>query len=315
MPVKLKPSYPSVDAIPEAQRDFYELNTTSNAYELAQDNDEIANYFNRALASKRDEFRNERDRYKRASETAQREVERLNDAISRVSTGRDEDVRRLTDEVTKVTADLKKATTAGNVAITAEEHKIFERLLKLGKPEDVAAGKLETVATQIETAIGESATLKEQVAQHALDEQTRTVADLLDWDFSALRTVLTHPDLGKGVKLVVKDVRDKESGKDVPTPFAVHTKDGKEVETVLDEYAAEHWKIFLPSLEADSGENGDRGTREREDAGTKLTRQRKSSERDDDAGKGKQTKLDKIAERFQKERDSAPNALAPAKTT
>lgn len=313
MPVKLKPSYPTLDAIPETQRDFYEINTTAGVYELAQDNDEIASYFNRSLAQKRDEFRNERDRFKRESERLNREVERLNTAITRVSEGRETEVTRLASELEAAQTALTKATTAGNVAITKEEHTIFERLLKLGKPEDVAAGKLEAVATQIETAIGETETLRTQVAQHALDETTREVSGLLDWEFSALRTVLTHPDLGKGIKLVVENVKDAEK-KDVPTPFAVYMKDGKETKTELSEYATEHWKIFLPALETVADDNGGSGGGRRDD-GTKLTRQKPSRERSggEDRGKG-ETKLDKIADRFQKERDSAPNPLAPPKS-
>jgi hypothetical protein len=307
MPTYLKPSYPNLDAIPEAQRDFYVL--VDSEYQLAQESGEIAAFFNKQLAAKKSQLQGEKDALKRESDRQGREITRLTEAAERIRTNREQDVSRLTEELQHAEEELRKHQTAGNVVITKEEAALFDRVKKLGKPEDVAAGKLDLIVAEVEAGMNERGTLRAENVKNKLDLVTREASDLTGFNFDALRTVLTHPELSKDVALVVKSVKDKDdTSKQVRKAFVV-TKDDKdkEIEVALDEYAAEHWTAFMPALEAES-ENGG-GER-----GTKLTRQRPSSGRsgDDDDGKGK-TKIDKIVAGFQAERDRAPNALSPPK--
>lgn len=306
MPTYLKPSYPNLDAIPEAQRDFYVLNTTSNVYELAQQDDEIGKYFNRDLARKRDEFRDEKDRLKRESERQGREITRLTESNQRLHDTRERDVTRLTEQLTKAEEDLRKATTGDGVVITKEEKALFDRLTKLGKPEDVTANKLDAIVKHVETVVAEADTLRTENAQHKLDEVLREAADFNDWNFAALRDVIRHPDYGKEIEIVVEGVKDKDRDNEiVRTPFVKFKKDGKDEKVALDDYAGEHWQTFLPALTAESSNGGERET------GTKLPRQKPSTQRSGNEGKPGTVKLDDKIKSFNEDRNRAPNPLSP----
>ncbi len=271
MPTYLKPSYPNLDAIPEAQRDFYVLNTAKSVYELAQQGDEIAKYYNRELAANRDEFRAEKDRLKVETERQGREITRLTDSNTRLHDAREADVTRLTKERDEAETKLRTATTEGNVVVTKEEAALFEKFKKLGKPEDVAANKLDAIYTDVETRLKDTDALRTESEQHKRDEVTRDAAGLLDWNFKTLRDVQRHPDYGKDIEIVIENVKDGDE--QVPTPYVKFKKDGKDEKLELNEYADAHWQIWLPALTADASSSGER------ERGTKLVHQKPSSTR------------------------------------
>lgn len=309
MPTILKPSYPSLDAIPEAQRDFYILNTADNVYELAQEGTTLADHYNRQIARKRDEFRDEKDRQKREAERLEKENRRLTESNDRLRRTRDEDVARLTQQVEKAETDLRRATTDDGVVISKTDAALFDRLKKLGKPEDVTANKLDAIVTHVETTVRDAEILRTENEQHKLDDKTREISDIAGYSYDALRDVLRHPDYGKDIVLVVENVKDPDDKtKLVPTAFVTYKKDGKDEKQEIGEYAAEHWKTFLPALtaESDDGEQPERGTR--------LVKQKPARDRTGDDGKGSgNKKIDEIINRQQAERDKAPNPLAPPK--
>lgn len=303
MPRILKPSYPNLDAIPEADRDFYVLNTTDNVYELAQSGTEIADYFNRQLAKKRDEFRDEKDRQKREAERLGKEVQRITESLDRARETREGDVARLTAQLERAEADLKKHGQAGSVVLSPEDAKLFERLKKLGTEEDVKADNLEGIVKHVETAVAERETLKNESEQHKREGLYREVAEVQGWNYKALQGVMTHPELGKDIRLEVESVKE---GEDTVKKVFVHGKEnGVNTKTALADHASKNWSLWMPALEAESA-GGDQTD------GTKLVKQRQSSG-EPGGGEKPGSKLDKSIERFQKERDSVPNPLNPTK--
>lgn len=245
MAKKLKPSYASENAIPADEREYYEFNEESKLWEL-DGHDEIARYYNNALAKKRDEFKGEKETAVRESQRLGREVERLGGDVERlrgeVTTAKDAE-RRAQD-------DLAKSVKADHVMVPKKDAEELEEWRKLGKLDEMKGVK------------DERDSLKKATDEHAQEELWREAAmnDASgELNFAAIRDALTHPKHGQGLTAVMEEVEEGEGDDKVKVmrPFIKKENADKTVtKTPLGEFADKHWSTIYNVRAANPDDKG-----------------------------------------------------------
>lgn len=115
----------------------------------------------------------------------------------------------------------------GAVILTGDQAKAWETYTALGKPEDVKRIKTEHADYAV------------QLTGLKRDEELRSVAETAGVKFPVLKTIAGN------LAFETRPVKDAKTGKENPV---VHVKDGDAEPVPLDDYAAAHWKDFLPAL-------------------------------------------------------------------
>lgn len=306
MPAVL-PTYTSQDAIPEALRPYYRQN--GSVWELWDDNEAVAKYFNQGLAANRDALRTEKEQMKTRAENAETQVQTLNTEKTQFATQKQQAVDAATaplnTRINELTTELNTVKTPGAIVINKDKAAALAKYEALGTPDDLAK-KINEILPELET----------KVVSHERADDLRTIASRED--------VLFNPDVlcdimelprNKNLSIKLKKVKDPNDDKkmiEVAHVFWKEGEAGKEVEhdMPLVEYAETNWSTHLASLQV--GEVEERSTSktgDKNDTGkTKLPEQRRSGGGKD---KGGAFDVNTFIADANKARNTGTNPLAP----
>lgn len=163
------------------------------------------------------QYRQQRRELRRQVETLEGEVEDLEDRLERAGDGDDD------------------------VTLTDEEIEAWQQYRDLGTPEEIQA------------AIDEAETAREELAGLRRESMLRSVADAHGYDFDVLS------DLAGDLDLDVREVEDDE-GETRTAAFVLTGEESEDEEDVrLDEYAEQEWAKYLPVLEQETQTETDTG--------------------------------------------------------
>lgn len=284
MPAVL-PTYTSQDAIPEALRPYYKQNGA--VWELWDDNEAVAKYFNTGLAANRDALRSEKDQMKTRAENAEAQVTNLTNEKTQFATQKQQAVEQATSplntRINELTTELNTVKTPGAVVIPKDKADALAKYETLGTPDDLTK-KVKEVLPELER----------KVSTFDRAEELRTIAAREDvaFNYDVLRDIMELPrNAGLSIKLKkVKDPNDESKKIDVPHVFWKEGEAGKETEhdLALTDYAEQHWQSHHASLyvgEASERTTASTGEKTGEKpTGTRLPEQRRSGGGKDKAG-------------------------------